>query len=315
MRIKKALCLMLVLVLGFLMACSKGGQADPTPVPYEGNTTMYQLPESTPNRLQMMSYVIQTKDNKIIVLDGGNEGDTEYFLDFLKDLTKVDKPHVDHWFLSHAHSDHTDVFTKVIEDDTVTISNVYHHFPPVEDVDRYERVEAHTIKRINAAFELIKDKTEIHEVQVGDRITIGSVEVEVLFVYMPEIKSGFLNNSSTVFRFHVEGTSILFLGDLGYEAGDILLQCYGDDLKSDIVQMAHHGSNGVRYNVYNKIAPKICLWPTPDWLWNNDQGKGYNTGPWETITLHKYMIKLGVETHYVSKDGLISIVFPLDETN
>ena len=33
--------------------------------------------------------------------------------------------------------------------------------------------------------------------------------------------------------------------------------------------MAHHGQDGVEMDVYRVIKPEICLWPTPDWLWDN----------------------------------------------
>lgn len=34
-------------------------------------------------------------------------------------------------------------------------------------------------------------------------------------------------------------------------------------LKCDIVQVAHHGQNGVGYEVYKALRPSVALWPTP----------------------------------------------------
>ena len=83
-----------------------------------------------------------------------------------------------------------------------------------------------------------------------------------------------LNNSSVVFRVTMGSKTILFLGDAAQSAG-IMLKRYHDankadstqyfSLKSDIVQIAHHGTNNVQQVVYEAIDPDIALWPTPKW--------------------------------------------------
>ena len=70
--------------------------------------------------------------------------------------------------------------------------------------------------------------------------------------------------------------------------------------------MSHHGQNGVDKDVYRIIDPEICLWPTPQWLWDNDSGTGYNTGTWKTIETRGWMQELGVKINYIEKDGDIS---------
>ena len=77
--------------------------------------------------------------------------------------------------------------------------------------------------------------------------------------------------------------------------------------------MAHHGSQGSYFEFYKLVQPKVCLWPTPQWLWDNNPGSGYNTGSWETISLHKYLVdECGTQHHFVAKDGVHKLVFPLD---
>ena len=79
------------------------------------------------------------------------------------------------------------------------------------------------------------------------------------------------NNTTMICRATVGGKSILFLGDAA--AGcSIVLEAYHKanksdatkyfSLKSDIVQMAHHGGrNGQSKAVYQAIDPDISLWP------------------------------------------------------
>ncbi len=92
-----------------------------------------------------------------------------------------------------------------------------------------------------------------------------------------------LNNSSVVFRVTMGGKTILFMGDAAQSAG-IMLKRYHDankadssqyfSLKSDIVQIAHHGTNAVQKNVYQAIDPDIALWPTPKWCYNASSSAG-----------------------------------------
>ena len=67
------------------------------------------------------------------------------------------------------------------------------------------------------------------------------------------------------------------------------------------------GQNGVNEEFYRTVHPSYCLWPTPDWLWDNDNGGGVNSGPWATLTVRKWMEKLPVIDHYISKDGLCCV--------
>ena len=102
------------------------------------------------------------------------------------------------------------------------------------------------------------------------------------------------------------GKRLLFLGDLGVEGGNRLLNEYRNnpgELRADIVQMAHHGQSGVDRNVYEAVRPTICLWCAPAWLWNNDNGGGVNSGNWKTLEVRNWMRQLGAKTHVVAKDG------------
>lgn len=65
------------------------------------HTVLYQLTETSPF---MMSFVVITKQNNAIIIDGGMEAD----MPLLKEY--VGNRHVSAWILTHAHSDHIDGF-------------------------------------------------------------------------------------------------------------------------------------------------------------------------------------------------------------
>ncbi len=263
---------------------------------------------------QQMSYVIVTENGKLIVIDGGYQNDAEYLFSFLKEQGG-EKPTVSAWFLTHIHEDHTDAFYSLIKNhsDEITVEKVYADFPKREEVAQYESgSSAFTLDRFNEALALIGD---VHIIpKLGDAIKIDNVNFEIIFApcnrYMEQKN---LNNSSFVLKMEACGQSVLFLADLAEPAGgDFIKEVAPDKIKADFVQMAHHGQYGVSRDVYEKIEAKCCLWPTPEWLWDNDAGKGYNTHGFQTIIVRNWMKELGVTHHVVAKNGTTLIKLPVD---
>lgn len=76
---------------------------------------------------QMMSYIITTPNKKVIVIDGGRENDVEYLREKLVALGGV----VDMWHITHAHRDHVNAFTHIMnEPNGIEVKSVYWDFPP-----------------------------------------------------------------------------------------------------------------------------------------------------------------------------------------
>ncbi len=93
------------------------------------------------------------------------------------------------------------------------------------------------------------------------------------------------NESSIIFRMTVAGKNVLFTGDAGFVAGQALLRHHNKNasdpetyynLKTDYVQIAHHGYYGMAKNVYDTIAPSVVLWPTPKYEWEADASVNAN---------------------------------------
>jgi len=263
--------------------------------------TLWQLPSQSPS--QMNSYVLQTQKGKIIVVDGGMKEDAAYLKGFLAALGN----NVDAWFISHPHADHINGLTEILNNQgDLTIDKIYASLPSRDWVDKYER---HPLSTVDAFSKAMKKANKTHlEHSVGEVIEIDRIRIEILAVRNPEITGNAVNNSSVVMKVIDDSKSVLFTGDLGEAGGKKLLKSpYREKLKADYVQMAHHGQNGVNKAFYEVVRPKYCLWPTPRWLWDNDNGGGKNSGPWVTLAVRKWMDELGVEKHYVSADGLQKI--------
>ena len=271
--------------------------------PDEVEMTVCQLTNKT--RSQMMSYIIRTKTGELIVVDGGMAGDADHLLEMLEKLGGP-KPKVTAWFLSHCHSDHFMALTELIRADRLPeVEKFYFNFPELKWIETYEAVWAHEAK---CFFEhIVKVQDRIITTRKDQKLTFGPLTVTVLNdPYLCERNP--VNNSNVCFRFETKNSSLLFLGDLGKEGSTELLKLQpAEMLRAEAVQMAHHGQQGATRELYAVIAPKICFWPTPDWLWNNDRGKGPDSGPWKIRLEQQWMKELNVQTHYIGKDGTVCV--------
>ena len=256
---------------------------------------------------QMNSYVITTAEGAVLVVDGGYRNDAENLLSDLREVTGAEIPHVDGWFLSHAHGDHIEAFIEIVENhwDKLTVGKVYYNFPSEQFLCR-EPHYGRCILDFNRLLPVFADK--VVTVYHGDTYAFGGAEIEILYTPNGELP-GYINNTSTVFMLTLAGARMLFLGDAEPAEGERLLALYGGTgkLKADYVQMAHHGQGGVERAVYEEIAPKACFWCAPDWLWNNDAGGGFNTHDFKTVIVRGWMEELGVTEHYVLKDGIRTV--------
>ncbi len=267
-----------------------------------GTFTLWQLPNQTPT--QMMSYVIRSTHGKIIVIDGGNAGDAPSLADFLRG--QGDK--VDAWFVTHAHSDHFDALREILtKPGSLQIDTIYGSLSTEEWMDQVgSDSEKDSLRKFNQT--LAQTGRSVSELTLGQEMNIDGIRIEVLGVKNPEITRNPVNNSSVVLRMSDAAKSVLFLADLGVEGGDKLLNSpLADRLASDYVQMAHHGQTGVSEAFYQRVRPQYCLWPTPIWLWNNDNGGGPNSGSWKTLEVRAWMDKHDIQAHYPMFQGLIKI--------
>ena len=184
---------------------------------------------------------------------------------------------VDYWFLTHAHDDHAGAFTEIVEDTEIQIDNIYVSLNSLDWYVENEKNRSEFSKKLINTIENSRVSKAVNPPNVDDVIKVDNLKIEVLKVKLPQVIENAGNEQSMVLKFNIDNASILFLGDIGVAGSQYLIENHIIKLDSDIVQMSHHGQNGATEELYRIIAPKICLWPTPEWLWNNDNGCGYNS--------------------------------------
>ena len=266
--------------------------------PHLGGAELRMLQSQTKG--QMMSFLLKTKSGKLIVVDGGRWDDGDYLMEQIQ----KEGGHVSAWFLTHAHTDHVGALLKLLtneadgEDTGITIDHIYYNFASAEWYQKHELGDLGTAMSILQQLSALPAGV-CQTVKRGDEIKVDDVMIQVMNDrYEPEeVGERDGNDASVAYRMVVNGKSILFLGDLQKKGGAHLLQQAGGGLKSDMVQMAHHGQNGVEENVYEAIQPSVCLWPTPQWLWDNEGGS------YTTPETKAWVKKLNVSRNYCMKDG------------
>ena len=69
------------------------------------------------------------------------------------------------------------------------------------------------------------------------------------------------NDSSMAMRVTMGGKTFMILADTGYYSGPIMDAMWGDYLKSDMLQVAHHGQWPSVESIYHKIAAEVAIVP------------------------------------------------------
>jgi len=256
-----------------------------------------------------MGYVITLEDGSFLLIDSGsstsatssrNNKDHVRIWNLLNQLNKRKdgKIIIRGWFITHSHADHIDVYRKFCEEygNKVTLENYYECVVP-KSVGYNSKNPGSTSMKA----------TVLHS---GMKMEFYGVEVEVLYtvedMYPRTLR--YYNDASTVFRVSANGTVAMFLGDACDKASDILSDRYGDYLKSDIVQVAHHANIGATTQLYEYIDPTIALWPTSQKLFNQlITGEG-NQRHYEVN--YKLYRQMRVEENYVCSDYSVVLTIP-----
>lgn len=111
----------------------------------------------------------------------------------------------------------------------------------------------------------------------GLSIDVDGVRFDILLTWWKEAR--YVNSTSIITRMVFGEHSVLFLADCASDEGKRLLERYEpEQLKSEYVQMGHHGQGGPDKEFYDAIDATNSkrLWPTPAWVWSD--AKTYRIG-------------------------------------
>ncbi|MBE0069546.1 DNA internalization-related competence protein ComEC/Rec2 [Thermoanaerobacterium thermosaccharolyticum] len=196
------------------------------------------------------STFLRTPDGENILIDGGgrpeyNRSSFDVGQDILLPyLLYENAASLDAIFISHTDSDHIGGILSILDD--VDVKRIFIGRQVQED-ENYKRLMDIANKKKIPVFQLSK----------GDTITIDGIRYYVLSPSSSIINENPINNNALVFKMVYQNVSILFTGDIEKEAENALID---DNISSDILKVAHHGSNtSSQKNFIDKVNPKISV--------------------------------------------------------
>lgn len=264
-----------------------------------GGVQMKMLTNTNATNTQMNGFLL-SDGQYVLAMDGGYPTDDKHLHE---EIAKISPDgYVDGWFISHAHIDHYGALMNLLKEDMLTIGTLYYRFPTdVERNDNQEEWELH--KEFETVVQTRRKEGKIRNIVVPGKGGIYSYGKMTLKALNDAHFAGdnWLNDSTVVLKMETPGQSVLFLGDLGLR-GDVYLT--DPDFQKAIsncmiVQLAHHGQNGVSRAFYQECkAMKIALYCAPVWLWNNDNGGGVDSGSWNTLRVRTWLREMGVGVSY-----------------
>lgn len=230
---------------------------------------------------QMMSFTIEGNKYGLVIIDGGYKDNEEQY-NFLKNKISENDNIVDTWIITHFDSDHAGEFVRFASENEIKIKKIIVPNVPTDL----------SILKENAPNE---EEWEIYEeylklnlpqkisVNANDKFNnIIGLKMKVLSSYadwIDEETDNLFNNGSIVFKLYGKKESLLFCGDVqDSKICNYIVENYRDDLKSDYLQVPHHGNNNMSEEFYKLVNPKVSFFCSPDWLIEN-----WGNEPWYTV--------------------------------
>ena len=226
-----------------------------------------------------MSYVIRLTDGTFIVVDGGYATDAEA-TNLYKVLSQNNvnggKPVITAWFITHAHNDHYGVLKNFAAKfaSSVTVEAFYYNLPEAAVVGEEGTLTDASIDEAELFLEKFPSAAKYSKIHSGMTFGFAGVSATVLGTHEDVKQSYYKSNSltannfkddndtSTVIKFTIGNQTLMVLGDARTGMSKQLEYTYpASVLKSDMVQMAHHGYTGVQDSLYEAIDASVVLWP------------------------------------------------------
>lgn len=223
-------------------------------------------------------YIFRLPDGRFIIHDGGYSGGDRVY-NTLRELEEGDIT-IAAWFISHPHADHYPALRDFVQDhgkdEDITLEKVLFNYADSDVYDLSDSAGKENLSQaVKNTYSVLKSyvpDTEIIKVHTGQTLNFGSVSIEVIYTVediLPRVLPN-INDSSLVIRVTVDGQSLMMLADTCYDSAPIMCNMWGDYLKSDILQMAHHGVWPAQPDIYHLIQGETVLFPATHANMKND---------------------------------------------
>ena len=255
-----------------------------------------------------LAMIFTLADGSFLIYDGGNTVDADSLYEWLSEnnLRRDGKIVIAAWVITHSHADHYGCFQQ--------FSTQYGKQVELEAVIASPALMYRYAGEIDDSFLNDQLSTCIHRFagtpvwicpHMGQRIQVRNATIEIMMtaedVYPSLLAYG--NESSMVSRVRIDGKSVIMFGDCENEPIDWLISRYGSALKSDIIQVPHHGNSGGTKELYRLVDPDIAIFPTSAVSYQK-----YTDKTWKNGANYYLVTELASQSYHAGD----TVVLPLD---
>lgn len=264
-----------------------------------GDTSLTLVADGSVNWPGRMGYIYKLSDGSFVIIDGGATSWVPGCGSSADVIMNVLKKHADDpdniriaaWLITHIHEDHMggfyDMSLSTKYTDKVTIEKLIYNQPSAEDAEKQD-VGAHTHATLTEVCDLMEEAIENWQPEQIIKAHPGQVfyvrDLTMTVYYSQELLIETVNNItnhntvSVVTKVEFEGKSALYLGDTVYDANQkVIGPLYGNSLKCDILQVAHHGyGDSCAQQIYSCADPSVVFWPV--YAYHYFSSESYNPG-------------------------------------
>lgn len=255
-----------------------------------------------------MCYIIQCSDYSFFIVDSAHPysvNDDIRIYEFLRSKTPSHLPvRVAGWFFSHGHDDHIGKFMDVFRyNKDIIIEGLYYnfvsngHFSSDSWMESTKSFARTFIKEVN------ERDIPIYKLHSGQRFYIRDLEIDVLCTHEDVFPASLenYNDSSTVLMVRIGEDKICFPGDAGGEESAILEKRYPNELKCDIMQVAHHGHFGTSPLFYQMANARVALFATTQIKYDEEYPRYEANRVADALSEHLF----------IASNGTVEFTFPL----
>lgn len=209
--------------------------------------------------------LVNFPDDKILLVDCGsnvNQSKLEIYLNkYFENKDKV----IDYFLITHADEDHYGNGSYVFEN--FDVKNFYRPsiYTPNE-IERYgfEDVNVNNDegykKLIDGSLQNESGCNMFFNIANDNLLNLNNCNYSVKCLSPLEENYNDSNDYSVVLQIEYANRKILLTGDIESNIENRLIQTYGDELKSDILKVAHHGSKtSSQTNFLSKVSPQYAI--------------------------------------------------------
>lgn len=198
----------------------------------------------SPNALTV---IFKLDNGEFLVVDSGTNRQPSFIYNELMKQSEDGKPVIAAWIFTHFHQDHNGGFVEFVQNKTymsdVTIKSLIYNNPHQQVIDLASSLDQENMSKWPSLIQTTR--ADLYQARTGQRYIFANAEIEFLFTYediMPFwIMHDRSNPTSMVFSITVDGQKFMMTGDASREGLQNCVERYGEYLKSDFVQLSHHG--------------------------------------------------------------------------